>query len=362
MPSSPPKRPPSLPPPAPRDADGEPTGQELAPERLLDPALERLARQAEAYAQAALAPATRRAYDADWRHFTRWLERRALPVAPPCPRTVGLYLTACADGEAGGRGRPDALATLERRLAALSAVYARLGAPLDHKDPRIAAVMTGLRALRAAPPRQKEAVLPAELAAMLAALDPGALRGLRDRAILLLGFCGALRRSELVGLDLGRDQTPDGRGWIELHDAGLLLTLRGKTGWREVEVGRGASPATCPVLAVRRWIAFARIAHGPLFRRVGRAGRLGPDRLDDRHVARLVKAAALAAGLRPGLPEAERAACFAGHSLRAGLATSAQAEERHVQKHLGHASPDMTRRYQRQKDRFKINLTQAAGL
>jgi integrase len=84
--------------------------------------------------------------------------------------------------------------------------------------------------------------------------------------------------------------------------------------------------------------------------------------LNDRHVARLVKRAALAADLRADLPEGEREAKFSGHSLRAGLASSAEVDERFVQKHLGHASAEMTRRYQRRRDRFRVNLTKAAGL
>ena len=87
-----------------------------------------------------------------------------------------------------------------------------------------------------------------------------------------------------------------------------------------------------------------------------------PTNMADKHVARLVKKCALAAGLRGDLAEGERGLAFSGHSLRAGLASSAQIEEAHVQKHLGHASAEMTRRYQRRRDRFKINLTKAAGL
>jgi integrase len=198
---------------------------------------------------------------------------------------------------------------------------------------------------------------------MLETLERGTLRGLRDRAMLLVGFAGGLRRSEIVGLDVGRDQTQDGRGWIEILDKGVVVTLRGKTGWRELEIGRGSSDATCPVVALQTWLTLARIGHGPLFRRVtGKGKEVGPDRLADKHVARLVKQAALAAGVRADLPEGERAGKFAGHSLRAGLASSAEVDERYVQKQLGHASAEMTRRYQRRRGRFRINLTKAAGL
>jgi integrase len=181
--------------------------------------------------------------------------------------------------------------------------------------------------------------------------------------MLLIGFAGGLRRSEITGLDLGREQTEDGRGWIEILDKGLLITLRGKTGWREVEIGRGSSEATCPVTAVETWIRLAKLAKGPVFRRVtGKGKNVGPDRLNDQEVARLVKKAALAAGVRGDLSEADREKLFAGHSLRAGLASSAEVDERYVQKQLGHASAEMTRKYQRRRDRFRVNLTKAAGL
>jgi integrase len=224
--------------------------------------------------------------------------------------------------------------------------------------------MAGIRNKHAAPPRQKEAVLPEDLIAMLETLDRGTLRGLRDRSMLLLGFAGGLRRSEIVGLDCGRDQTEDGRGWVEFFPGkGLLVTLRGKTGWREVEVGRGSSDATCPVVALETWLKFARIGHGPLFRRViGRGKAVSADRLNDQEIARLVKRTALAAGVRGDLPEGERGMMFAGHSLRSGLASSAEVDERYVQKQLGHASAEMTRKYQRRRDRFRVNLTKASGL
>ncbi|CAG0961650.1 hypothetical protein RHIZO_00738 [Rhizobiaceae bacterium] len=282
---------------------------------------------------------------------------------PPDPQVVGLYITACASGKATGDKRPTSVSTIERRLSSLSWNFAQRGQPLDRKDRHIATVMAGIRNKHASPPRQKEAVLPEDLIAMLETLDRGTLRGLRDRAMLLLGFAGGLRRSEIVGLDIGRDQTDDGRGWAEVLDKGILVTLRGKTGWREVEIGRGSSDATCPVVAVQTWLKFARIAHGPLFRRVTGQGKVvGSERLNDQEVARLVKRTALAAGVRGDLPEGQRGKLFAGHSLRSGLASSAEVDERFVQKQLGHASAEMTRKYQRRRDRFRVNLTKASGL
>jgi integrase len=319
--------------------------------------------RARTYVEAASSANTRRAYASDWKHFSAWCRRQNLSPLPPNPEVVGLYITACASGAAERGAKPNSVSTIERRLAAIGWNCTQRGMTLDRKDRAIATVMAGIRNTHAAPPRQKEALLPEDLIAMLGTLDRGTLRGLRDRAMLLIGFAGGLRRSEITGLDLGRDQTEDGRGWIEILDKGLLITLRGKTGWREVEVGRGSSDATCPVVAIETWIKFAKLAKGPLFRRVtGKGKNVGPDRLNDQEVARLVKKAALAAGVRGDLSEADREKLFGGHSLRAGLASSAEVDERYVQKQLGHASAEMTRKYQRRRDRFRVNLTKAAGL
>ncbi|CUX68969.1 site-specific integrase [Agrobacterium rhizogenes] len=331
--------------------------------------LEQLADQARNYVEAASSANTRKAYASDWKHFSGWCRRQGLEILPPNPHTVGLYITACAGGSDTASGaaiagrKPNSVTTIERRLSAITWNYAQRGLPLDRKDRHIATVLAGIRNTHAAPPRQKEAVLPEHLIAMLETLPRGTLRGLRDRAMLLIGFAGGLRRSEIVGLDVGRDQTKDSRGWIEILDKGMVVTVRGKRGWREVEIGRGSSDATCPVVALQTWLNLARIAHGPLFRRVTGQGKdVGPDRLLDQEVARLVKKAASAAGVRPDLTETERAEKFSGHSLRAGLASSAEVDERYVQKQLGHASAEMTRKYQRRRDRFRVNLTKASGL
>jgi integrase len=325
--------------------------------------LDELADRARDYVEAASSANTRRAYSSDWKHFASWCRRQGVEMFPPDPQSVGLYITACASGKATGDTKPNSVSTIERRLSSLTWNYAQLGQQLDRKDRHIATVMAGIRNKHAAPPRQKEAVLPEDLISMLETLDRGTLRGLRDRAMLLLGFAGGLRRSEVVGLDVGRDQTEDSSGWIEILDKGMLVTLRGKTGWREVEVGRGSSDATCPVVALQTWLKFARIIHGPLFRRVtGQGKAVGSERLNDQEVARLVKRTELAAGVRGDLPGGQRGKLFAGHSLRSGLASSAEVDERYVQKQLGHASAEMTRKYQRRRDRFRVNLTKASGL
>lgn len=346
------------------NGEAEPAKPPLAPHTYpLSTELEQLAGRARDYVEAASSANTRRAYASDWKHFLSWCRRQGFAGLPPNPQVVGLYITACAAGTPPNGGKGNSVATIERRLSALTWNFAQRGQPLDRKDRHIATVLAGIRNTHGRPPVQKEAVLPEDVLAMLDTLDRGTLRGLRDRAMLLLGFAGGLRRSEIVGLDTGREQTEDGRGWVEILDKGMLVTLRGKSGWREIEIGRGSSDATCPIVALELWLKLARIAHGPLFRRVtGQGKTVGPDRLNAQEVARLVKRAAMAAGVRGDLPEGERREKFAGHSLRAGLASSAEVDERYVQKQLGHASAEMTRRYQRRRDRFRVNLTKAAGL
>ena len=335
-----------------------PTDQDQTPAHLTS-----LADRARGYVEAASSANTRKAYAADWKHFSAWCRRSNLAPLPPHPQTIGLYITACASGTAERGAKANSASTIERRLSSLSWNYTQRGHSLDRQDRHIATVMTGIRNSHAKPPVQKEAVMAEDIIAMVETLDRSSLRGLRDRAMLLVGFAGGLRRSEIVGLDLKANQTEDGRGWIEILDKGMLITLRGKTGWREVEVGRGSADATCPVAAIETWIKFAKLAHGPLFRRVtGQGKAVGSERLNDKEVARLVKRAAMAAGVRGDLSEIERVFKFSGHSLRAGLASSAEVDERYVQKQLGHASAEMTRRYQRRRDRFRVNLTKASGL
>ena len=153
---------------------------------------------------------------------------------------------------------------------------------------------------------------------MLATL-PHDLRGLRDRAILLVGFWGALRRSEIVGLDRGMNDTPESCGWMEVVGDTVVLRLRRKGGLREVKLVRDVAEQACPVHALAQWLFFAKITAGPVFVGISRCGRKAKQkRLNSRHVARLVKQTALAAGLRPELSPPALLERFSGHSLKAG--------------------------------------------
>lgn len=348
--------------------ENEPAG-ELLPERApahQTPApaneLSGLVEKARDYARGATAEKTRTAYLSDWKDFVAWCTRRGLAPVPPNPQAIGLYITDLATG-GGGRSTLLNVSSIERRLSGLAWGFRQRDHVLDRQDRHIKEVMAGIRNKHHRPPKQKAAVLAADIVAMIGALDTG-LAGLRDRAMLLVGFAGGLRRSEIVGLDHGEGETEEGLGWPEFLPDGMVLRIKGKGHrWREVEIGRGSSSRTCPVAALQEWMEIARIAHGPVFRRLNTNGKRAlPDRLADQHVARLVKRTAIAAGVRGDLAEGVRREAFAGHSLRAGLATAAEVDERWVQRQLGHASVGMTRRYQRERDRFRVNLTKAAGL
>jgi integrase len=283
----------------------------------------------------------------------------------PNPEYVGGYLSGLATGMRRNN-RSLSVATIERRLAALCWRYRMMGTPLDRRDGRIAAVLRGIRNSRLQKPAAKDAILTEDLLALLTTLDLRKLAHVRDKAILLLGFAGGLRRSEIVGLDLGPGQSvndPHCKGWVEFKEEGVLLHLRNKTEiFRTIEVGRGSADMTCPVASLQTWITLARITKGPVFRRVLRGQTVSSERLRDAHVAVVVKRAVRNSAVGGHLPEGERIQAYSGHSLRAGLASSAEVEEAIIQKQLGHASAEMTRRYQRRRERFRFNLTKASGL
>jgi integrase len=298
---------------------------------------------ARAYAAEAKAPATRRAYRSSWAAFASWCASQNVAALPSAPETVALYVTARAD--VGAK-----VATLSRALVAISQVHKATGVATPTSNAVVLEVMKGIRRKVGVAPVQKAPVLVAELKAMLQALPEG-LRGVRDRALLLVGFAGAFRRSELVSLAVAD---------LSFTSDGLEITLRrSKTDQeslgRKIGIPFGSSPHTCPVRSVRAWLDGAGIADGPVFRDVSRRGHVGTVRLSDKAVARLVKRAAKAAGLDP--------APLSGHSLRAGLATSAAKagkSERAIMNQTGHRSEKMVRRYIRDASLFAENA--AAGL
>jgi integrase len=323
---------------------GQGTAPNLAPSAL--PAIRVLEDQAEAFVRAAKAPATLRAYRSDWDHFVGWCRHHTLCPLPASPETVGLYLTALA-----ATHRP---ATMTRRLTAISKAHAIAGqpSPATMQQPAVSETLKGIRRKLGTAQPTKAPLLTADVRRMLEAL-PDTVAGRRDRALLLLGFAGGFRRSELTALDVA-DVLPT--------EDGLVVKLRrSKTDpegkGRDVGIPYGSTPSTCPVRALMTWKTAAGISEGALFRGVDRHGRVGTIRLHKDSVGLVVKRAAEAAGLDP--------AKYAGHSLRAGLATQAYlngAGELAIMRQTGHRSLAMVRRYIRDGSLFRENPAAKLGL
>lgn len=274
---------------------------------------------AEDLARYARAPATLRAYASDWRAFSAWAASRGLAPLPATPQVVGRYIADHA-----GRLTPG---TLERRISAIVVAHRQAGHALDRYHPAIAEPLAGLRRLvGSAPQHQKAALTGAELRAIVAAL-PQTLTGKRDRAVLLLGYAGAFRRSELAVLKLS-DLCWTGDG--------VAVTVRrrkedaaGRGGVKGIPFGRNED--SCPVRALQRWIMAAGLDEGPVFRAIDRHGNLSGAALSGEAVAEIVKRSvrrwALASDHAVSSRQADDiAASVAGHSLRAGMITTAARE------------------------------------
>lgn len=295
----------------------------------------------------AKAPNTRRAYAADWAHFTAWCEQHGEPALPAEPATVARYLTAIAGDYK--------IATLERRLVGVATAHRYAGVESPTATPLVRETLKGVRRRKAKAGErqsQKEAAVTDIIRRMVAPL--GAAPGdIRDRALLLLGFAGAFRRSELVSLDVG-----DARFTRE----GVVVTLRTSKTDQGGEgmlkgIPYGSQLETCPVRSLQEWVERASITEGPLFRPIDRHHNIGPTRLHPGSVARIVKTAAERAGLDPAL--------FSGHSLRAGLATAAAeagVSEADIMAQTGHRSVAVARRYIRRGSLFRSNAAARVGL
>lgn len=300
--------------------------------------------QAREFARQSKAESTLRGYRADWRDFCAWCEAHGVCPLPASPETVAAYIAECA-----GRLK---VGSIQRRSNAITEAHKAMGLDSPTSAGIVRATLKGIRRTLGTASAQKAPTLTDDIRAMVDATDTG-LIGTRDRALILLGFAGAFRRSELVSLDIencafGKD--------------GLTLTLRrSKTdqdgAGRKIGIPYGSNPETCPVRTIQAWIEQSGIGSGPLFRSINRHGRLRVRRLSGIDVARVVKKLAERAGLDP--------AKYAGHSLRAGHATSAAiagASERSIMNQTGHRSVQMVRRYIRDGSLFRENSAGKLGL
>lgn len=291
-----------------------------------------------AYLDAATAAATRRGYGSDLEHFRTWCVTIGHSALPAEPATVARYVAAlAADGYK--------VATLQRRLAAISSAHQAAGLDTPTKSTAVRTVMQGIRRTHGTAQDGKAPLLPSDLKLMVAELDDSPA-GRRDRALLLLGFAGAFRRSELVGLDVGD---------LRSTPQGLIVTLRRSKTDQEGEgaekgIPKGRDRELCPVRAVQAWLKAASLESGPLFRAISRSGRVGEKRLADYHVVRVIKELTEAIGLDPE--------DYGGHSLRVGLATAAAqagVDERRIMLQTGHRSEKMVRKYIRSAKLFEGN-------
>jgi integrase len=309
-----------------------------------------LSERARDYAAAGMADNTKRAYGGDWRDFDEWCASAGLNPLPADAPTLALYLSAKAPLVS--------TATLARRLAAIRAAHRAAGFPVPDSG-ALSAVWSGIRRSHGRPPRPKRALMVEDVRRVARALSDDTA-GLRDRALILVGFAAALRRSELAGMEVDGPAAGPVRavfvaGGLEVHIDRSKADQEGLGA--VVAVPFGAHPETCPVLALQAWIKAAKIEAGPIFRGVDRWGRIGATAITPHAVALVVKSAADRIGLAPE--------GFAGHSLRAGLATSAainDAPAHLIQKHLRHARQDTTTRYIREGERFKRNAAGMVGL
>ncbi len=305
-----------------------------------------LATQAMLYITRAKGQGTLRAYRSAWGLYCKWCRDLGFDPLNGDAGTIGLYLANAADRLA--------VATLRVHLAAIATAHRLAGLAIDLKHPRIAMVLEGVaRTKGTRPQRQATAILPDTLRAMVRAQPDGPL-GIRNRAMLLIGFGGAFRRSELVALTVGDVEAVPLRGI-------KILIRKSKTDQRgegqEIAIWEASDPEMCPTRAWRDWMAVRGEdvkADEPLFCGVLKNGRLTGRPLSDKSVERLVGDAARA--LR--LPNPER---YTGHSLRAGLATAAGDEEAQLQdimRQTRHQSVETARRYLRSRDLWRNNITQ----
>lgn len=265
--------------------------------------------QVVAALEASRSPATRRAYATAWRLWSEWSTERSANPMPADPLLIAAYVAGLAEA-----GR--AMASIDRALSAISAVHLDSGYSDPTRHPGVVRVRAGLRrTVGVAPKRLSHPLTTEEIRRVVEAI-PDDLRGARDRALILTGFAGALRRSEVAALTLGD---------VSFRSKGAVLAVRSSKTDQEGEgqlvgLARGRRPSTDPVAALHRWVALAQMRHGsdPLFGPIAWSGeRSRRTPLSGRDVSRILQARAAAAGLGD-LP-------ISGHSLRAGHATEAAA-------------------------------------
>lgn len=297
---------------------------------------------AQRYARKSRAANTLRGYRADWNAWAAWATAHGAPVMPASHVDIAVWLAESAATHKPG--------TLGRRLASISVAHQLAGYPTPTKHPELRAVLRGIMREHGSAVHRKQPLLIDDLAAAVATCDDGLL-GVRDRAILCLGWASAMRREEIAAIDVDH---------LEWTDRGLVITIpRSKTdrtaaGQRTTAPYAQQHPACCPVAAVADWMAEAEIEGGALFRTV-RNGMVG-GRITGETVALTVKRRMRQAGI-PG--------DWAGHSLRAGLVTQAAlngVDTLSIAEQTRHRNLTQLQAYVRKADPWTRNAATGAGL
>lgn len=326
--------------------------RDLAPSAVGPEAAELAAAAAE-YADAQMAAATRQAYETDWADFTAWCA--AHPPAEALPAAAGvvaLYLTAAAQ-------RGLSVATMERRLAAIRAVHKHH----DHPPPAgaaLRAVWAGIRRTHGRPPRQKQPLVTDDLKRIVAKLPAGPI-GVRDKALLMVTYAAALRRSEAAALVLDTGKSVSAGVRLNFTSGGFTIALDKSKGDQE---GQGQVVAVpygktklCAGTALRAWLDLAGITSGPVFRPIDRHGNIQPRAMTDKAIADVVKRSAARVRIDP--------AFIGGHSLRAGMVTQALMNDVAVpliMKQTRHAKVDTMNKYVRLAGDMKRSAGGKLGL
>jgi integrase len=307
--------------------------------------LEELIQKAKTFVAAAKAPATLKAYRNDWRDFESWCREHQLPSLPSTPESVALYIADRASRLASG--------TIARRLTSITKAHQAAGfndSPAMTRHFVVGETLKGVRRTIGTAQHGKDPLLSADIRRIVAARREDLL-GLRDAALVLVGFAGGFRRSELALIHICD---------LKFSADGVVVNVRkSKTdqegAGREVGLPFGAGQDTCPVHALRQWLDSAGIREGPVFRSVGRYGHVSRRGLHRDSIGKLLKRAAGRAGLK--VEE------LGGHSLRAGCVTQAAmngVREFVIMKQTGDKTVTTLRRFIRSGEIFRENA--AAGL
>jgi integrase len=307
--------------------------------------LEELIQKAKTFVAAAKAPATLKAYRNDWRDFESWCRAHQLVSLPSTPESVALYIADRASTLASG--------TIARRLTSITKAHqaARYtDSPATTRHFVVGETLKGIRRTIGTAQHGKAPLLSADIRRIVAAQREDLL-GLRDSAIVLVGFAGGFRRSELALINICD---------LKFSADGVVVSVRkSKTdqegAGREVGLPFGSSTDTCPVRALRQWLDRATIREGPVFRAVGRYGHVARRGLHKDSIGKLLKRAAARAGMNVDP--------LGGHSLRAGCVTQAAmngVREFVIMRQTGHKTIATLRPYIRSGEIFRENA--AAGL